>query len=115
MREFMDEPHLPARDAGAGRRGWRLAAVAIAVVLGVGSLCASAAEAATLTVTTVGDPSGTSQCSLREAIATINAFGTPTACGTADSSGNTVVLGPHAYTLSIGPSGPTTTAPVTSI
>lgn len=101
----MDEPHLPSRNAGAGRRRCRLAAVPIAAALAAASLCVSAAEAATLTVTTLGDPSGTSQCSLREAIATINAFGTPTACGTADSSGNTVVLDPHPYTLQIGPSG----------
>lgn len=101
----MDEPHLPARDARAGSRRWRRAALAIAAVLGAGTLCASAAQAATLTVTTTGDPSGTGECSLREAIAAINAFGTPTVCGTADSSGNTIVLGPHPYTLSIGPSG----------
>jgi hypothetical protein len=38
-------------------------------------------------------------------IATINAFGTTTVCGTADSSGNTIVLGPNPYTLSIQPNG----------
>ena len=101
----MDVQYLPADDASASRRRWRLAAVAIVAAVGAGGVCASAVQAAMLTVTTTGDPIGNSQCSLREAIAAINAFGTPTVCGTADSSGNTIVLGPHPYTLLIGPSG----------
>ena len=67
----------------------------VAVMVGL----SSAAQAATVTVSATNDPAGESQCSLREAIAAINAFGTPTACGTADSSGNTIVLGQHVYTL----------------
>jgi CSLREA domain-containing protein len=96
---------LPPDVSLARRRRWRLGLLAIVAAAGVGSSWAAGAQAATLTVTTTGDPSGTSQCSLREAIATINAFGTTTVCGTADSSGNTLVLGPHSYTLSIQPSG----------
>ncbi|HEY1485242.1 MAG TPA: choice-of-anchor Q domain-containing protein [Micromonosporaceae bacterium] len=103
MREFMVEQPLPAHGRLARRRRWRLVLVAIVAAVAAGSLWASGAQAATLTVTTTGDPSGTSQCSLREAIATINAFGTTTVCGTADSSGNTIVLGPHPYTLSLQP------------
>ena len=68
---------------------------------------AATAHAATLTVTTIADnlTSHDGQCTLREAITAINAFGTSTDCGTADSSGNTIVLGRHAYMLSIAPSG----------
>src|SRR5690349_10738993 len=100
MRAFIGNQHIPAPGRWS-RRAW----MAIVAVVAAGSSCASAARAATLTVTTTGDPVGNSQCSLREAIAAIDAFGTPTVCGTADSSGNTIVLGPHPYTLSIGPSG----------
>jgi hypothetical protein len=61
-------------------------------------------------VTTTGDPFGLSQCSLRVAILTVailtvDDFGVRTVCGIADESGNTIVLGPHSYTWSLGPSG----------
>jgi CSLREA domain-containing protein len=82
----------------------RLASVAIVALVGAGGLGAYEAQAATLTVTTIDDPAGNSQCSLREAIETVNDFGVRSVCGIADGSGNTIVLGPHPYTLSLPPS-----------
>jgi hypothetical protein len=89
----------------SGGRWWQLISVAIAALVGARGVDASAARAATLTVRTNGDPVGTSQCSLREAILTVDDFGIRSVCGIADESGNTIVLGPQPYTLSLGRAG----------
>jgi CSLREA domain-containing protein len=68
------------------------------------SVCAGAtATAATLTVTTTADSltAGDDQCSLREAIDAVNAPGTETDCGEADTTSNTITLGAKQYVLSI--------------
>lgn len=77
-------------------------AVGAASLLAVGT-----ADAATLTVTTTSDETaaGDQQCSLREAISAVAAPGGATDCGTAANAGNTIVLGPNTYSLSIQPSG----------
>ena len=68
---------------------------------------ATVAVAATLRVTTTTDepasPAG--QCSLREAVATIDAPGIRTDCGTASRRSNTIVLKAGHYTLSVAPTG----------
>src|SRR5690349_3408110 len=56
MREFIRDQYI--RIPG---RGWRRAGVTIVAVAVAGSLWASAAHAAILTVTTTGDPIGNSQ------------------------------------------------------
>ena len=67
----------------------------------VGLLAAAPACAATITVNTTTDEltPGTG-CSLREAIATVDGNGDGD-CGTADSSGNTIVLGANTYPLTL--------------
>jgi CSLREA domain-containing protein len=87
------------RPGGPG--GWAVALAAFMFV-NVGT-----AGAATLTVTTTSDSisAGDGQCSLREAIAAVNSSGAAGDCGTAAVVGNTIVLGPHAYSLSIHPQG----------
>ncbi len=67
----------------------------------VGLLAAAPACAATIAVNTTTDEltPGTG-CSLREAIATVGGNGDGD-CGTADSSGNTIVLGANAYPLTL--------------
>ena len=71
------------------------------------AVAAPHAGAATLTVTSTSDSFTASDgaCSLREAVAANDAPGTPGDCGTASADGNTIVLGPHTYTLSIPAAG----------
>ncbi len=87
-----------------GPRGLgRGATAATMVLLAIG---ASGAKAATLTVTTTNDElNSNGQCSLREAIAAVDAPNTATDCGRADNAGNTIVLGASEYLLSIQRSG----------
>lgn len=87
-----------------GLRGLSRGASTIAVLLTVG---VGSASAATLTVTTTTDEttSGDHQCSLREAVAAVDAPATATDCGTADNAGNTIALGPTTYTLLIPTAG----------
>ena len=97
--------------AGVTRRGvvelcryrrWPvLLLVLLAPVLTLAS--AAATEAATLRVNTTKDEIGTSKCSLREAIDTVNSPGTKTSCGTADTFSNLIVLRAKTYQLSIPP------------
>jgi CSLREA domain-containing protein len=78
-----------------------------ALVLLVAAALASTAQATKLTVTTTADEL-TSQdglCSLREAVATVNAPGAATDCGRASSTSNTIVLPAGHYVLSIAPTG----------
>jgi CSLREA domain-containing protein len=85
------------------RRGWLCGCLAtFGVALGPG-----VAGAATLTVTTTTDTvaAGDGQCSLREAIAAVDTPGAASDCGTANATGNTIVLGPGTYVLSIAPTG----------
>jgi CSLREA domain-containing protein len=60
----------------------------------------------TVTTTTDESTSGDGACSLREAIAAVDAPGTATDCGTASSDTNTIALGPHTYELSIPNAAP---------
>jgi hypothetical protein len=67
-------------------------------------LVAAPARAATLTVTATTDSiAADGACTLREAVAAADAPGTPSDCGPASADANTIVLGPHTYTLSIAP------------
>ena len=60
-----------------------------------------AGAAATITVTTTTDElTAGAGCSLREAIATVDGNGDGD-CGTADASGNTIVLGASTYPLTL--------------
>ncbi|HUH80502.1 MAG TPA: fibronectin type III domain-containing protein [Solirubrobacteraceae bacterium] len=69
------------------------------VAILVGLLVAAPAGAATITVDTTADQLNEgSGCSLREAIATVDGTGYGN-CGTASSSGNTIVLGATTYPL----------------
>jgi CSLREA domain-containing protein len=91
------------------RLRWRGLAVLLpgALVLLAPAALASTPQAATLKVTTTADEL-TSQdglCSLREAVAAINAPGTATDCGTAGSTSNTIQLLVGHYVLSIAPTG----------
>jgi CSLREA domain-containing protein len=66
------------------------------------------ATAATLTVNTTRDElvGGDGRCSLREAIAAVNAPPQPSDCGRASRGSNLIVLAHGRYTLSIPPIGP---------
>jgi hypothetical protein len=68
----------------------------------------ASAAAATLTVNNPNDEvtAADGSCSLREAIAAVDTPGVATDCGTADTSANTIVLGPTSYGLSIHPVSP---------
>jgi len=74
---------------------------AFAATIVVGLLAAAPAGAATITVNTTTDElTPGAGCSLREAIATVD--GSPDGdCGTASSSGNTIVLGASTYPLTL--------------
>lgn len=75
-----------------------LLAAAVAVVFGVS---AGNAAAATITVTTTTDETtANGQCSLREALQAADAPGSADGdCAPAAFGANTIVLGPHSYTL----------------
>jgi hypothetical protein len=77
----------------------------VLVLIFVMGLSAVTASAATLTVTATTDSitANDGTCSLREAVAAVDAPGTPGDCGTASADANTIVLGAHTYTLSISP------------
>ncbi len=83
-----------------------MGARSLSVALAVLAVGAAPAGAATLTVTTTADSLAAGQCSLRKAVQAVDAPGTAIPdCGTASAVGNTIVLGPQTYTLSIAPSG----------
>ncbi len=76
--------------------------------LAVFALAPAVAHASTIVVTTTSDDatSGDGQCSLRKAIASVDTPGSPSPdCAAPSAVGNTIMLGPGAYTLSIKPSG----------
>src|SRR5437588_9658307 len=77
-----------------------------ALAVGVASLAsAAAAAAATLTVNTTRDElvRHDGRCSLREAIAAVDAPGRRTDCGRASRRSNTIILRSGRYMLSIAP------------
>ena len=87
------------------RPGWPLA---IGLALAAIAASPASAGAATLVVNTTQDEMtpGDGLCSLREAIAEVNAPGTASDCGLADvGQANTITLGAQTYTLTIKPSG----------
>jgi hypothetical protein len=90
--------------SGQLRLGGLAGAVTVACSLLVG---AAPASAATLKVQTTKDVlrAHGSKCSLREAIAAVDAPGKRTACGTAARGSNTIVLRAGHYRLSIAPAG----------
>jgi CSLREA domain-containing protein len=75
----------------------------MAVVACLSLVIAERADAALLTVTTTNDETTPTDglCSLREAVAAVSAPGTATDCGTADPTGNYILLQTATYTLSI--------------
>src|SRR3954451_24530895 len=83
--------------------GTRMGPIAAAVVLALG-VGAAPALANAIIVTTTQDVVNPDDhvCSLREAILLADNPGTPTDCGSApQSQPNTILLGPHTYTLTI--------------
>ncbi len=87
------------------QRTRRISSAATALLLAfVAFTKPSAATAATLKVTVKGDPGLASnhRCSVREAIAAVNAPGVRTPCGRAGRSSNTIVLRAGRYSL-VGP------------
>jgi CSLREA domain-containing protein len=86
---------------------WRIAVLAMGLAACVLLARAAAATAATLRVTTTRDElvGHDGRCSLREAIEAAQSPGRRTGCGRASAAGNTIVLGPGRYRLSIPPAG----------
>src|SRR5262245_60168490 len=74
----------------------------LGVALLVGLVTAAPAAAATINVTTTVDErtAGDGQCSLREAISTVDGNGDGD-CPAADGGANTIVLGAHSYSLTL--------------
>jgi hypothetical protein len=90
------------------QRTGRFSTAATALLLAVAALApASAATASTLAVKVTRDPglAGNHRCSLREAIAAVNAPGVRTPCGRAGRAANTIVLQPGHYRLGVRPTG----------
>jgi hypothetical protein len=79
-----------------------------ALVVCTSLVSAGVAAATTLKVHTTRDEAlaGARQCSLREAIAAVDAPGSRTACGRASRGSNTIVLRAGRYVLSIPAAGP---------
>ena len=84
----------------AHRRSGTRKALGVALLLGL--LAAAPVQAATINVTTTTDEvtAGDGQCSLREAISTVNGNGKGD-CAAADGGANTIVLGAHTYPLTL--------------
>ncbi len=80
---------------------------AVVATVGLVALSAGPGLAATLTVTTTNDflTPGDGQCSLREAVAAVDAPPGDGDCGAADTTANTIVLGPGQYVLFTDPTG----------
>lgn len=105
-------------DTGGHETGGWIVRRQLAVVAGLAALAIapSAARAATIVVNTTADglSLGAGQCSLREAIASVNSPGTQsTGCAQPSATDNTIVLGPGPYKLSIPPPERMTTPPAT--
>ena len=91
-----------------GRRGMRIADLAVAVGTMLLATSPAAAWANTLTVNTTNDEvtPGDGHCSLREAISSVNAPGSPSPdCAAPSATDNTIQLGPGHYVLTIKASG----------
>jgi hypothetical protein len=97
-----------AKISSVSRTGQRRLTAAV-VSMAAASAWLSVAPAASANTIAVGTTSDgvTSGCSLRSAIASVNAPETPSGgCAAAQAVGNTITLGAGTYTLSIKPAGP---------
>ena len=88
-------------------RVWRIAALAVGVVMCVALVSPVAAAAATLRVTTARDEliAHDGRCALREAIEAVESPGMRTDCGRVSRGSNTIVLGSGRYVLTIPAAG----------